>query len=168
MSEGELEPFVSILHELCAEQSLDPFEMAAALAKKAQGKVPLLLKDVVIPARQPGRPRPERATAEPGMACYRLAVGHVHGVNPNHIVGAIANESGLHSRHIGRIRINEDHSLVDLPEGMPQRIFRLLKKIRVCQVPMKLSLVSGQPPRTKQKSFRHKALNHKRRAVSKR
>jgi ATP-dependent RNA helicase DeaD len=175
VAEGELEPFLGILHELGAEQSLDPFEMAAALAKKAQGNVPLLVKDVVIPARKPSRPRPERVTAEPGMACYRLAVGHVHGVNPNHIVGVIVNKSGLQSRQIGRIRINQDHSLVDLPEGMPSKILHLLKKIRVCQVPLELRLVSDQPAGARQKSFRRpkgraprKAFKHKRRAVSKR
>ncbi|WP_373509237.1 DbpA RNA binding domain-containing protein [Thiocapsa sp.] len=32
----------------------------------------------------------------------------------------MANESGLEGRYIGRIDIRDDHSMVDLPEGMPR------------------------------------------------
>ncbi|MGH8209417.1 MAG: DbpA RNA binding domain-containing protein, partial [Steroidobacteraceae bacterium] len=62
---------------------------------------------------------------------YRIEVGHVHGVKPGNIVGAIANEAGLEGRHIGHVDIHENHSFVDLPEGMPKEIFRSLKKVRV-------------------------------------
>ncbi len=62
---------------------------------------------------------------------YRVEVGHVHGVKPGNIVGAIANEAGLEGRYIGQVDIREDHSFVDLPEGMPKEIFRSLKKVRV-------------------------------------
>ena len=51
------------------------------------------------------------------METYRIEVGHMHGVKPGNIVGAIANEAGLEARHIGRIEIFEDHALVDLPSG---------------------------------------------------
>jgi ATP-dependent RNA helicase DeaD len=62
---------------------------------------------------------------------FRVEVGHVHGVKPGNIVGAIANEAGLEGRYIGHVDIREDHSFVDLPEGMPKEIFRSLKKVRV-------------------------------------
>jgi ATP-dependent RNA helicase DeaD len=62
---------------------------------------------------------------------FRIEVGHVHGVKPGNIVGAIANEAGLEGRHIGHVDIHDDHSFVDLPEGMPKEIFRSLKKVRV-------------------------------------
>lgn len=104
------------------------------------------------------------------MARYRLAVGHAQGANPNHIVGAIANESGLQSRQIGRITINHDHSLVDLPEGLPASLVRKLKKVRVCHVPLDLQLVFDPPAIAKGKSFRtpHKGLRPKRRTAIKR
>ncbi len=57
------------------------------------------------------------------METFRVEVGHAHGVLPGNIVGAIANEAGLDGKHIGYIDIREDHSFVDLPEGMPQRDF---------------------------------------------
>jgi ATP-dependent RNA helicase DeaD len=62
---------------------------------------------------------------------YRIEVGHDHGVTPREIVGAIANEAGLEGRYIGRIDIGGDHSLVDLPSGMPKEIFQHLKGVFV-------------------------------------
>ncbi|HEU4663215.1 MAG TPA: DEAD/DEAH box helicase [Dokdonella sp.] len=68
---------------------------------------------------------------EPGFETFRIEVGHAHGVKPGNIVGAIANEAGLDSKHIGRVDIRDDHSLVDLPSGMPAEIFKHLKKVWV-------------------------------------
>jgi ATP-dependent RNA helicase DeaD len=62
------------------------------------------------------------------MQRFRLEVGHKHEVKPGNIVGAIANEAGLDSKHIGRIVIHDDYSLIDLPSGMPKDIFTTLKK----------------------------------------
>jgi len=52
-------------------------------------------------------------------------------VKAGNIVGAIANEGGLDSKHIGRIEIFEDFSTVDLPGGIPQDTLNLLGKIVV-------------------------------------
>ncbi|HEY0340379.1 MAG TPA: helicase-related protein, partial [Steroidobacteraceae bacterium] len=79
-------------------------------------------------------PPPRKPKGAPGnivFETYRIEVGHTHGVKPGNIVGAIANEAGLEGRHIGHVDIHEDHSFVDLPEGMPKEIFRSLKKVRV-------------------------------------
>lgn len=77
-------------------------------------------------------PRSRRSEGpETGMERFRIEVGRDHGVQPGNIVGAIANEAGLNSRDIGRITINEDHSFVDLPEGMPKPLFRQLKDVVV-------------------------------------
>jgi ATP-dependent RNA helicase DeaD len=78
---------------------------------------------------------------------FRLEVGHAHGVKPGNIVGAIANEAGLEGRHIGQVDIRDDHSFVDLPEGMPKDIFRSLKKVRVVGQELRISRVDGKPPR---------------------
>jgi ATP-dependent RNA helicase DeaD len=77
------------------------------------------------------------------MLRYRVEVGHQHSVKPGNIVGAIANEAGLDAEHIGRIDIQTDHSLVDLPTGMPKDVFRELKKARVCGQRLDISLLSG-------------------------
>ena len=73
------------------------------------------------------------------MERYRIEVGRCHGVRPRNIVGAIANEAGLESKYIGNIDINQDFSLVDLPYGMPNQVFKLLEKIRVSSRQMSIS-----------------------------
>ncbi len=85
---------------------------------------------------------------------FRLEVGHVHGVLPGNIVGAIANEAGLDGKHIGHIDIREDHSYVDLPAGMPKEIFRELKKVKIRGEELRISRVDSKPPRPERTGFR--------------
>ena len=80
------------------------------------------------PRRDPVAPRGDR---EFDMETYRIEVGHTHGVKPANIVGAIANEAGLESRYIGRIDIQHDYSIVDLPADMPRELLNHLKKVWV-------------------------------------
>lgn len=79
------------------------------------------------------------------METYRIEVGHRHNVKPGNIVGAIANEAGIESQHIGRIDIEDDYSLVDLPEGMPKQILRKLQKTWVAGQQLNMVVV-GHPP----------------------
>ncbi len=76
---------------------------------------------------------------ETGMERYRIEVGRSHGIQAGNIVGAIANEAGLDSKHIGHIDINQEFSFVDLPYGMPTEIFKLLKKTWVKSQRMDIS-----------------------------
>jgi ATP-dependent RNA helicase DeaD len=76
---------------------------------------------------------------EAGMETFRIEVGRAHGVTPRNIVGAIANEAGLEGQHIGRVVIEDDHSFVDLPEGMPKETFRELQKVRVAGQKLQIS-----------------------------
>ncbi len=88
----------------------------------------------------------EHRPPEAGMETFRVEVGHMHGVKPGNIVGAIANEAELDSKHIGRITIHEDHSLVDLPVGMPSEILPLLKKSWVAGQRLRISRgTAGEP-----------------------
>lgn len=74
---------------------------------------------------------------------FRLDVGKVHGVKPGNIVGAIANEAGLQSKHITGLKILDDHSIVRLPKGMPKEIMSGLTKAWVCGRQLKLTLISN-------------------------
>ena len=77
------------------------------------------------------------------MITYRIEVGRNDDVSPKNIVGAIANEAQIDSQFIGHITLHDDHSTVDLPEGMPKELFDHLCKVRVCQKPLKLSIHHG-------------------------
>ena len=83
--------------------------------------------------------RKDREKADADMETYRIEVGHAHDVKPGNIVGAIANEAGLDSEFIGRIEIFDDHSLIDLPKGMPRDTFRDLQKVWVCGQQLRIS-----------------------------
>ncbi len=85
------------------------------------------------------RPFKKDGPPEKGMERFRIEVGREHGVKPGNIVGAIANEAGMDGEHIGRINIQDDFSLVDLPEGMPKDIFNDLKNVRVAGQKLSIS-----------------------------
>jgi len=93
------------------------------------------------------RPRPQRREKrqEEGMDRFRIEVGNEHNVKPGNIVGAIANEAGLDSKHIGRIEIFDRHSELDLPEGMPKDIFKDLKKVWVSGQQLRITRASQSP-----------------------
>ena len=86
----------------------------------------------------------KKGPTQPGMVTYRLDVGKEHGAQARHIVGAIANEAGVESQYIQNIDINDGHSTVDLPEGMPKEIENHLQKVRVMGQQLSLRKISGK------------------------
>jgi ATP-dependent RNA helicase DeaD len=95
------------------------------------------------------RERPEGTT---DLMRYRIEVGRIHGVEPKHIVGAIANEANIKSRDIGQIKILNDHCLVDLPKNMPSATFRQLQKVWVCGQQLLISPADERFPSKDKKS----------------
>ncbi len=81
--------------------------------------------------------------SSPSQDLFRLDVGKVHGVKPGNIVGAIANEAGLPSRHITGLKIHDDHSLVRLPKDMSKEVVRDLTKAWVCGRQLNLTLIGS-------------------------
>jgi ATP-dependent RNA helicase DeaD len=96
---------------------------------------------------KPRKPR-ARTQTEDGedvaMERFRIQVGHEHGVTPREIVGAIANEGGIEGRYIGRINIYDAYTTIDLPEGMPEDVFKTLSRTRVCNQPLAIEKMSKQ------------------------
>ena len=134
---GELGFMQGLVEQYRQEHDVPAVEIAAALAKMTIGDKPMLLDADKNTGKT--RMKPLRET-EGGAERYRIEVGHVHGVKPGNIVGAIANESGLDGEHIGHIEIEAEFSLVDLPAGMPKDVFMDLKKVKICGQPMNISL----------------------------
>jgi ATP-dependent RNA helicase DeaD len=189
IAKGEAMIFRPVLEQLEAETGLPLLDIAAALASLSQGTTPLLLAGKPErPAETPKlneRSRDERAAAaaaEPpaagkqrgksaasSMETFRIEVGSHHGIKPGNIVGAIANEAGIEGVHIGRVDIREDHSFVDLPEGMPKQIFKELQKVRVAGRELRISRVSEKPPKPpRDATGRHPGGRHTERKMLKR
>ncbi len=77
------------------------------------------------------------------MLTYRLEVGKNDSVEPSNIVGAIANEADISSQYIGQIILHDEYSTVDLPDGMPDDVFKTLKKARVRSKALNISIDKG-------------------------
>ncbi len=150
---GELGFMQSLVEQYRQEHDIPALEIAAALAQMNIGDKPMLL-DPDKKSSRAGK-KPLRGV-EDGAERYRIEVGHVHGVKPGNIVGAIANEAGLDGKHIGGIEIEDEFSLVDLPVGMPKDIFADLKKVRICGQAINISLYgeSSEPRKRKGKPHR--------------
>jgi ATP-dependent RNA helicase DeaD len=82
--------------------------------------------------------RPLKDFPEIEMRRYRLDVGYQNDAKPGNIVGAIANEAEMDSCYIGNIDIYEEFTLIDLPDGMPGEVFKILKKARVAGRPLNI------------------------------
>ncbi|MBN2325919.1 MAG: DEAD/DEAH box helicase [Candidatus Omnitrophica bacterium] len=148
--------YYQLVEQYCREFNVSPLEIAAALAQMANGGKPLLLE--IKPEKEKkkskddsrsrksqkfedasSRPKKRKSKPEKGMDRYRIEVGQKHGVKHANIVGAIANEAGLDSKLIGRIDIYDAFSTVDLPEGMPRELLRILKKVWVSGQKLKIA-----------------------------
>ncbi|WP_059017328.1 DEAD/DEAH box helicase [Mycobacterium sp. M26] len=110
-------------------------DIAAALALQSRDGAEFLMTE---PPPEKRRERPERPERERGprktrddLATYRIAVGKRHKVMPGAIVGAIANEGGLHRSDFGHISIKVDHSLVELPARLPKETWKKLENTRI-------------------------------------
>ncbi|MCS5700740.1 DEAD/DEAH box helicase [Cyanobium sp. FGCU-52] len=147
-----------ILQRVAQERQLSADDLALAALQLSLGGKPLLLQgeERWLAPRAGGRerdrdgggerdrgrrPGPERQDAppEPHMERFRIEVGWRDRVKPGNIVGAIANEAGLTGRAIGRIRIFDSHSTVDLPKGMPDDVFQDLRRLRVMNRELQIS-----------------------------
>lgn len=180
----ELGIFYQMVEQYEQEHNVPALEVAAALATLLQGGEPFLLKDQPKrksrdnwdnddrssrnrPSRKERGERGERNDRGPrknrsndskpdeGMERFRIEVGHDHEVRPGNIVGAIANEAGIDSKHIGRINIHDDFSTIDLPEDMPKDIFNDLKKVWVSGQQLKISRI-GEEQKTRSSESRAK------------
>ena len=144
-----------LLQRIGTELELSPDQLAYAALSMAIGPEPLLRQqgdDEWIhnnqrrdrdrgDRRERRSDRPARAPEE-NMQRYRVEVGHRDRVKPGNLVGAIASETGLQGRAIGRIQIFDNHSLVDLPKGMPEDVYNSLRRLRVMNRELQISLAS--------------------------
>jgi ATP-dependent RNA helicase DeaD len=159
MARPDLTPFASIFEQFRAKHEVAPEQLSAALVALAAGDRPLFVTDDIKGAdfRLPPAMRDERGgrfgdrrgdhfgdrrgpdVRERGprprdagrMETFRIDVGRNHQAMPGNIVGAITGELGVRSSIIGRIEIFDDHSTIDLLEGMPPEMFKALKQVMV-------------------------------------
>jgi ATP-dependent RNA helicase DeaD len=160
-----IELFRRLVEDYEREHDVPIADIAAALALQSRDGEAFLMSPEPPPDRRPKqRPdRPAKTTRtagdvpKKGFATYRIAVGKRHKIGPGAIVGAIANEGGLHRSDFGHITIGPDFSLVELPAKLSRETLKALEKTRISGV-----LIDLQPDRGRDKT-RHRDGGAKRR-----
>jgi len=166
----DLEFYYDVVRQCKEEQNLSTSDVAAALTFLLQKERPLMVKDKkpapeardvkeAKPARKnkpivdkpsaakltigktnAGKPARLKQHPDIDMVRYRIEVGRDQGAMPKDIVGAIANEAGIESQYIGHIKLFDNFSTVELPGGMPKDIFQHLKKVRIRECKLNISV----------------------------
>jgi ATP-dependent RNA helicase DeaD len=76
-------------------------------------------------------PRRRRGEAETGMVSLSLSRGKAHGVRPADVVSTIAYHADIPGGAIGRIHIEEHHTLVDVPERFVAQVLARAANFRI-------------------------------------
>ena len=154
----DLELYRELLEDMfTADQSQE--DIAAAMMMLLQGKQKLILPPDPVVDKKSRRDRNERGDRRENsrsaerrgerkgygnpqpMDLYRIEVGRGDGVEVRHIVGAIANEGDINSRYIGHIKLYDDYSTIELPQGMPKELLQQFAKTRVLNKQMRMSFI---------------------------
>ena len=154
----DLELYRELLEDMfTADQSQE--DIAAAMMMLLQGKQKLILPPDPVVDKKARRDRNERGDRRENprsaerrgerkgygnpqpMDLYRIEVGCGDGVEVRHIVGAIANEGDINSRYIGHIKLYDDYSTIELPQGMPKELLQQFAKTRVLNKQMRMSFI---------------------------
>lgn len=77
-------------------------------------------KDAKVKKKKYGK-KEKVDSSSASMQRYTINIGSADGIKPNHIVGAIANETTINRKMIGQINIYDDHSIVELPKDLPTK-----------------------------------------------
>jgi ATP-dependent RNA helicase DeaD len=153
-----IELFRKLIQDYERDNDVPLTDIAAALAVQSRNGEEFLMSEPPPdprrrddrPAREDGGPRKQRERRS-DLATYRIAVGKKHKVAPGAIVGAIANEGGLHRSDFGHISIKLDYSLVELPAKLSGQTLKALEHTRIQGVPIKLEPDHGPKARHKPK-----------------
>jgi ATP-dependent RNA helicase DeaD len=152
-----IELFRSLVEDYEREHDVPMADIAAALALQSRDGEAFFMAPEPPPDRRAKQreDRPAKSTRKAGegprkgFATYRIAVGKRHKIGPGAIVGAIANEGGLHRSDFGHITIKPDFSLVELPAKLPRETLKALERTRISGV-----LINLQPDRGRDKPKR--------------
>lgn len=132
----------------------DPLEIAAAALKVARSdekQRPISpISPVPEPAARKAAPRSMQESTgrrssgkgpishEAGMVRLMLNMGKQHGVRPADIVGAIASHAHIPGYSIGKILIQDNHTLVDVPEEFIPQVLGKSKEVFIHKQPAQL------------------------------
>ena len=152
VEQGGLEPYAAMVEQM-EESGISPAAIAAALLKyemTAGGKtaMPSEADDAAFARQEKRSERGDRYDnrrsggrdggrrgrhdrSETNVVRLSINIGSVAGIAPKHIVGAVAGETGLPGRMIGRIEIAEKSSAFTVPAEAAPAVISALNKTRI-------------------------------------
>jgi ATP-dependent RNA helicase DeaD len=146
---GELDRFRAMVETLRDEIAVEDIAAAALkLVHEANGPVvdEVEIPDVVSRHERKERPdrgferggggyerreRGEKPTLEGPIASIHFDVGRHAGVRPQDLVGAIANETRLSGRQIGKIMVQDRFSIVEVPQDAANEVIAAMSRTLV-------------------------------------
>ncbi|WP_111511972.1 DEAD/DEAH box helicase [Mycobacterium kyogaense] len=137
-----IELFRTLIENYERDHDVPMADIAAALALQSRDGEAFLMTEPPPEKRRDKKDRPDRADRDDrgprkqrerrsDLTTYRIAVGKKHKAMPGAIVGAIANEGGLHRSDFGHIAIKLDYSLVELPANLSRETLKKLENTRI-------------------------------------
>jgi ATP-dependent RNA helicase DeaD len=103
---------------------------------------------------------PSRGKRIGGMyADIVINVGSANRVAPNHLVGAITEQSGLSGRDIGKIDIYPDQSVVGVPASKVNDVIRAMVGCKICGQPTETVPLTDQHPGHRARAPRPESKN---------
>ena len=77
-----------------------------------------------MPAKGGSSRRRGDSSHEEGMVRLKLNKGKLNGIHPNDIVGTIAFHANIPGYTIGKIRIEDKQSFVDIPQDLVEQVLK--------------------------------------------
>jgi ATP-dependent RNA helicase DeaD len=81
-----------------------------------------------------------KTSHEKGMVRLSMSKGKLDGVRPNDVVGTIAFHANIPGRVIGRISIEKEHTLVDVPDKFVNQVLDNTGKYEIHKEPVKIKV----------------------------
>ncbi|WP_290761152.1 DEAD/DEAH box helicase [Fibrobacter sp. UBA4297] len=132
--------------------NLPPLEVPKERREKARSGRDFLGngEDFGLNSEEQKRIRKERKEGlngvEEGFLRYYLGVGRIDHVTPRDIVGAIAGEANINSSNIGRIKLFDKFSTVELPNTLPQDVLDILSEMTIRGNDARFRVMTDEPP----------------------
>lgn len=158
-----IELFRKLVEDYERDHNVPMADIAAALALQARdGEAFLMTPEPAFERRHRDERRghSEKPRAKTDFTTYRIAVGKRHKAGPGAIVGAIANEGGLHRSDFGHITIGPDFSLVELPAKLSPAALKKLERTRISGV-----LIDLRPDRSTERARRNDSGKPRRKRI---
>jgi ATP-dependent RNA helicase DeaD len=128
-------------------EGYDVLDIAAAALKLARAEekqrpippISEVVEEQPRPRQRPIHPRSESRQGkginsrshEKGMVRLSLNAGKIHGLRPNDVVGAIASHANIPGSIIGAIHIQQEHTLLDIPEQFVTQVLHKSGQYRI-------------------------------------